>query len=66
VDYLLDHTTAHRIEALTNDANTSEQKALERLGFQPERATEKCSLPNRTRLDASAHGAWVDYEDLAV
>jgi RimJ/RimL family protein N-acetyltransferase len=33
VDYLLDHTTAHRIEALTNDANTGEQKALERLGF---------------------------------
>ena len=36
VDYLLDHTTAHRIEALTNDANTGEQKALERLGFQRE------------------------------
>ena len=29
VEYLLDHTTAHRIEALTNDANTDEQKALE-------------------------------------
>jgi [ribosomal protein S5]-alanine N-acetyltransferase len=36
VEYLLDHTTAHRIEALTNDANTAEQKALERLGFQKE------------------------------
>ena len=36
VEYLLDHTTAHRIEALTNDASTAEQKALERLGFQRE------------------------------
>lgn len=36
VDYLLDHTTANRIEALTNDANAGEQKALERLGFQRE------------------------------
>jgi hypothetical protein len=27
VDYLLDHTTAHRIEALANDASTGEQKA---------------------------------------
>jgi [ribosomal protein S5]-alanine N-acetyltransferase len=29
-------TTAHRIEALTNDANIGEQKALERLGFRQE------------------------------
>jgi RimJ/RimL family protein N-acetyltransferase len=36
VEYLLDHTTAHRIEARTNDANISEQKALERLGFRQE------------------------------
>lgn len=36
VDYLLDHTTAHRIEALTNDDNVAEQKALERLGFRQE------------------------------
>jgi [ribosomal protein S5]-alanine N-acetyltransferase len=36
VDYLLDHTTAHRIEALTNDANIAEQKALESLGFRQE------------------------------
>jgi len=36
VEYLLDHTTAHRIEALTNDANIGEQKALERLGFRQE------------------------------
>jgi len=36
VEYLLDHTTAHRIEALTNDANIGEQKALERLGFRRE------------------------------
>jgi [ribosomal protein S5]-alanine N-acetyltransferase len=36
VEYLLDHTTANRIEALTNDANVGEQKALERLGFRQE------------------------------
>jgi [ribosomal protein S5]-alanine N-acetyltransferase len=36
VEYLLDHTTANRIEALTNDANVGEQKALERLGFRRE------------------------------
>ena len=36
VEYLLDHTTAQRIEALTNDANIGEQKALERLGFRRE------------------------------
>ena len=36
VEYLLDHTTAHRIEARTNDANIGEQKALERLGFRQE------------------------------
>jgi RimJ/RimL family protein N-acetyltransferase len=36
VEYLLDHTTAHRIEALTNEGNVGEQKALERLGFQRE------------------------------
>jgi [ribosomal protein S5]-alanine N-acetyltransferase len=36
VEYLLDHTTAHRIETLTNDANVAEQKALERLGFRQE------------------------------
>jgi len=36
VDYLLDHTTAHRIEALTNDGNIGEQKALERVGFRRE------------------------------
>jgi RimJ/RimL family protein N-acetyltransferase len=36
VEYLLDHTTAHRIEALTNDGNIGEQKALERVGFRRE------------------------------
>ena len=36
VEYLLDHTTAHRIEALTNDGNVAEQRALERLGFRRE------------------------------
>jgi ribosomal-protein-alanine N-acetyltransferase len=36
VEYLLDHKTAHRIEALTNDENIGEQRALERLGFRQE------------------------------
>jgi [ribosomal protein S5]-alanine N-acetyltransferase len=36
VEYLLDHTTTHRIEARTNDGNIGEQKALERLGFRQE------------------------------
>jgi len=36
VEYLLDHTTAHRIEARTNDTNIGEQKALESLGFRQE------------------------------
>jgi ribosomal-protein-alanine N-acetyltransferase len=36
VEYLLDYTTAHRIEALTNEGNVAEQKALERLGFRQE------------------------------
>ena len=36
MEYLLDNTTAHRIEARTNDTNIGEQKALERLGFRQE------------------------------
>jgi RimJ/RimL family protein N-acetyltransferase len=36
VEHLLDHTTAHRIEALTNEGNVGERRALERLGFQHE------------------------------
>jgi len=36
IDYLFAHTAAHRIEALTNEGNIGEQKALERLGFTQE------------------------------
>lgn len=36
VDHLFAHTTTHRIEALTNEGNIGEQKALERLGFSKE------------------------------
>jgi ribosomal-protein-alanine N-acetyltransferase len=36
IDYLFAHTTVHRIEALTNEGNIGEQKALERLGFTQE------------------------------
>jgi RimJ/RimL family protein N-acetyltransferase len=33
VDYLFDYTTANRLEALTDEENVAEQKALERAGF---------------------------------
>jgi RimJ/RimL family protein N-acetyltransferase len=36
VDYLFDYTTAYRLEALTDDENIAEQKALERVGFRRE------------------------------
>jgi ribosomal-protein-alanine N-acetyltransferase len=36
VHYLFEHTVANRLEALTNDGNIGEQKALERLGFRRE------------------------------
>jgi RimJ/RimL family protein N-acetyltransferase len=36
VEYLMDYTTAHRIEALTEESNAAEQKAFERLGFRQE------------------------------
>jgi ribosomal-protein-alanine N-acetyltransferase len=36
VRYLFEHTTANRLEALTNDANIAEQKSLERIGFSQE------------------------------
>lgn len=36
IDYLLDHTTANRIEAITNGDNLAEQRSLEKLGFRRE------------------------------
>ncbi len=36
IDYLLDHTTANRIEAITNGDNHAEQRALEKVGFRRE------------------------------
>lgn len=50
VRYLFGHTTANRLEALTNDANVGEQKALERLGFAKEGL-----MPGRSFL----HGKYV-------
>jgi ribosomal-protein-alanine N-acetyltransferase len=50
VEYLFEHTTANRLEALTNDANVGEQKALERLGFAREGL-----MPGRSFL----HGKYV-------
>lgn len=57
VEYLLDHTTAHRIEALTNDANTGEQKALERLGFQQEGLMRPVLLAGQVRRRAGLRPA---------
>jgi [ribosomal protein S5]-alanine N-acetyltransferase len=36
VNYLFDYTTANRLEALTDEENFAEQKALERVGFRRE------------------------------
>lgn len=36
VDHLFRFTTAHRLEALTDEENTAERRALERIGFQQE------------------------------
>jgi ribosomal-protein-alanine N-acetyltransferase len=36
VDYLFDYTTVNRLEALTDEQNYAEQKALERVGFRRE------------------------------
>ena len=56
VEYLLDHTTAHRIEARTKDANTGEQKALERLGFRQEGLMRGRSFLNGKYLGVLVYG----------
>ncbi|MFE1290595.1 GNAT family N-acetyltransferase [Streptomyces sp. NPDC058751] len=56
VDYLLDHTTANRIEALTNGGNLAEQKALERLGFRQEGVMRGRSFQHGNYVDVLVYG----------
>jgi RimJ/RimL family protein N-acetyltransferase len=56
VDYLLDHTTANRIEALTNGGNLGEQKALERLGFRREGVIRGRSFQHGKYADVLVYG----------
>jgi RimJ/RimL family protein N-acetyltransferase len=56
VDYLLDRTTANRIEALTNGGNLGEQKALERLGFRKEGIMRGRSFQHGKYVDVLVYG----------
>ncbi|MET7311872.1 GNAT family N-acetyltransferase [Streptomyces sp. NPDC005134] len=56
VDYLLDRTTANRIEALTNGGNLSEQKALERRGFRREGVMRGRSFQHGKYADVLVYG----------
>jgi RimJ/RimL family protein N-acetyltransferase len=54
VDHLFAHTTANRLEALTNDANVGERKALEKLGF-----TSEGLMPGRSFLQGRYVGVLI-------
>lgn len=56
VDYLLDRTTANRIEAVTNSGNLSEQRALERLGFRREGVMRGRSFQHGEYTDVLVYG----------
>lgn len=56
VEYLLDHTTAHRIEAFTNEGNIGEQKALARIGFQHEGFMRDRSFLRGRHVGVHAYG----------
>jgi [ribosomal protein S5]-alanine N-acetyltransferase len=51
IRFLFGYTTVHRIEAITNDANTAEQRCLEKLGF---------SLDGVLRGETFQHGRYQD------
>lgn len=51
-DYLLTHTTVHRLEAFTDAENFAEQKALERIGFQREGVMREVIFQNGSWRDA--------------
>ncbi|WP_262706105.1 MULTISPECIES: GNAT family N-acetyltransferase [Streptomyces] len=55
VDYLLDRTTANRVEALTNGGNISEHKALERLEFHQEGVMRGRSFQHDEYVDVLAY-----------
>ncbi len=52
VDYLLNSTTVHRLEAFTDAENIAEQKALERIGFQREGLMREVVFQNGSWRDA--------------
>lgn len=56
VDHLLDHTTANRIEALTNGGNIGEQKALERVGFRQDGLMRGRSFLRGSYVDVLVYG----------
>ncbi|WP_306316485.1 MULTISPECIES: GNAT family N-acetyltransferase [unclassified Streptomyces] len=56
VDYLLDHTTANRLEALTNAGNIAEQKTLTRLGFRHEGTMRGRSFQHGEYVDVLVYG----------
>jgi [ribosomal protein S5]-alanine N-acetyltransferase len=49
--HLFNYTTVHRVEAITNDANTAEQRCLEKLGF---------TLDGVLRGEVFQHGRYQD------
>lgn len=56
VDYVFDHTTANRVEALTNGENLAEQRALEKLGFQREGVMRSRSFIRGNYSDVLVYG----------
>lgn len=56
VRYLFEHTTANRLEALTNAANVAEQRALERLGFVREGLMQGRSFLHGTYVGVFVYG----------
>lgn len=56
VEYLLDYTTAHRLEAWTEAGNFAEQHVLERLGFQREGVLQEVGWRGGAWRDAVVYG----------
>jgi RimJ/RimL family protein N-acetyltransferase len=54
--YLFAHTTAHRIEAVTDVDNTAEQRALEKTGFTQEGVNRGIAWRNGAWRDAVTYG----------
>lgn len=56
VDYIFDHTTANRVEAMTNGENVAEQRSLEKLGFQREGILRSRSFIRGNYSDVLVYG----------